>query len=181
MDLEKTVEYLKGMAILGDHVSVWPSPAETLLSSQKLETNRMLCSCATSLGFRHPMVAPLEDGDVDAVFDSIMRGDRDAVLKRDQSGWSKHIITKYTPNAETTLDRFRREAKLYWDVPDNPFPRPVWFIQPYLPHLIRLGEVRCFFVNGAHYYAVATTPHKFDPLITANTPAQYKRPLSTFG
>jgi len=102
MDLEKTVEYLKGMAILGDHVSVWPSPTETLLSSQKLETNRMLCSCATSLGFRHPMVAPLEDGDVDAVFDSIMRGDRDAVLKRDHSG-GQNTLSRNIPQMPRRL------------------------------------------------------------------------------
>lgn len=167
---------------IADCVDVWPSPAESLLSSQKLETNRLLSLCAIALDFKHPLVVPVDDDELDVVLESIMGGKRDAVLKRDYTGWSRHIITPHTPleEAKQLITNFRTEVSAYWDIPGNLFPRPTWYLQPYLPHLIHLGEVRAFFVEGIYYYSVATTPINFDPGTTVSTAGLYKRPLTAF-
>jgi len=59
-------------------------------------------------------------------------------------------------------------------------PRTTWFLQPFLPHLIRLGELRTYIVDGTIYYIVSTTPVEFDPANTQYTGAQWIRPLSSF-
>jgi len=182
VDLDQAVQYLEGMRVLLKKEALWPSPEESLLSSQKLETHRILGACAAALDFQHPLIALVEDHDLDAVFQSIMDKMRDAVLKRDYSGWSRHIITPHSnfEEAEQMIYECRAQLETHWDIPENPFPRPEWYLQPYLPHLMHLGEFRAFFVGGVYYYAVATTPENYDPGLTANTAATFKRPLSAF-
>jgi hypothetical protein len=41
---------------------------------------------------------------------------------------------------------------------DNLFNKPKWFIEPYVPALHYLGELRVFVVNGTIFKTVSTTP-----------------------
>jgi len=172
---------MKGMSVLS-HVAMWPSPAESLLAAQKAETNHILVCCASALGLSHPLIAPVGDGKLEAVAASITSGKCQGVLKREFSGFSRHVITPHFSLADAMriINNYRVEAATYWNDSSSVFPRPLWYLQPYLAHLMHLGEVRAFFVNGAYYYSVATTPENFDPTKTINTSATYKRPLSTF-
>jgi hypothetical protein len=175
------MKYMIGIIALR-HVAIWPSPAESLLASQKVETHRVLGYCASALGLSHPLIAPVESGELETVVKSIASGEREGVLKREFSGWSRHIITPHTKLHDATkmIEAYHAEVAAYWDDPDSLFPCPVWYLQPYLAHLLYLGEVRAFFINGSYYYSVATTPKECDPTNTINTSAKYKRPLSSF-
>jgi len=182
VDRDLTVNYLTGMNALR-HVAIWPSPAESLLASQKVETNRVLISCASALGLSHPLIAPVEDGDLDTVVQSILCGASEGVLKRDFSRWSRHVITPHSKLLKATkmISDYRAEVAAHWNSPDNlVFPRPVWYLQPYLTHPIHLGDVRAFFINGSYYYSIATTPQQYELTNTPNTSATYKRSLSSF-
>jgi len=44
----------------------------------------------------------------------------------------------------------------------NVFPKPLWFIQPYMPAFIYLGEVCALFINGSLYNTFITTPLEGD-------------------
>jgi len=180
MDLEQVKSYMQSMRMLRYHVAICPPTSDVLLSSQKMETQRMLMLCAMALDLKHPLITKVEDEDLYSAVESILSGERDSVLKRDQSAWSNHVITKHTPGAKAIVEQALYEKWVLWDVPGNPFPLPTWFMQPYLPHLVRLGEIRTYIVNGAMYYSVSTTPEEFNPSFTSSTSADFITPLSSF-
>jgi len=180
MDLEQVISYLKSMRLLQNHVTIWPATGDVLVSMQKLETQRTLTLCALALDLKHPLIAKVDDKDLDSALESILTGERDAVLKRDHSAWSNHVIMKHTKDAKRIVEEALDEKQHFWDVRGNPFPPPTWFLQPYLLHLMRLGEIRSYIVNGTMYYSVSTTPEKFNPSFTASTSADFIRPLSSF-
>ena len=168
------------MGALGQRVSIWPAPTEYFVSAQKLETQRMLQHCAISLDLQHPLVTPVESNKLVSVVESIFHGTIEAVVKREYSGFSKNVITPYTPLADA-MDMMRKswgEEARHND--EGLGPRTTWFLQPFLPHLIRLGELRTYIVDGTIYYIVSTTPVEFDPANTQYTGAQWIRPLSSF-
>jgi len=173
-----SITYLESMSALGRHVSIWPTPSEYILSAQKLETQRILQCSAISLDLQHPLVIPVEPQDLNSVVDSILSGEREGVLKREYSGFSKHVITEHSKNSQEILQNSFEEDQRHQK--DGLYPRTTWFLQPFLPHLIRLGELRTYIVDGAIFYTVSTTPVNFDPTITQYTAAEIIRPLETF-
>jgi len=175
-----TLIYLESMSALGQHVSIWPAPSEYIIGAQKLEMQRILQYSAISLDLQHPLVVPVEPQDLNSVVDSILSGEREGVLKRDYSGFSKHVITKYTKNSQEILQNSFEEDQRHQNEVDISSPRTTWFLQPFLPYLIGLGELRTYIVNGAIFYTVLTTPVDFDPTITRCTAAEIIRPLETF-
>jgi len=176
-----TPKYLQSMSALCRHVSIWPAPTEYLISAQKLETQRMLQYCAISLDLQHPLVTPVASHDLTDVADSILDGEIDAVLKREYSGFSKNVITPHTSktSAYAILEKSSKEEQEHKHE-QLPAPRTTWFLQPFLPHLIRLGELRTYIVDGVIFYTVSTTPVNCDPALTQYTGAEFIRPLSTF-
>jgi hypothetical protein len=170
--------YLESMSTLGQHVSIWPAPSECIITTQKLETQRILQYSAISLDLQHLLVIPVEPQDLNTVVNSILSGEREGVLKREYSGFSKHVITEHTKNSEEILQNSLEEDQRYQN--DGLFPRTTWFLQPFLPHLIRLGELRTYIVDGAIFYTVSTTPVDFDPALTQYIAAEIIRPLETF-
>lgn len=120
----------------------------------------------------------MEPQDLNTIVNSILSGEREGVLKREYSGFSKHVITEHTKNSEEILQNSLEEDQRYQN--DGLFPRTTWFLQPFLPHLIRLGELRTYIVDGAIFYTVSTTPVDFDPALTQYIAAEIIRPLETF-
>jgi len=148
---------------------------------QKLLTHQLLIKCAAALDLEHPSLIPVAEEDVPRVAREIAQGILQGVLKRTQSGWSYHVITPYTPDPLKQIETALKIQKQHWQVPGHQFVPPQWFLQPYLPALIHLGELRTFVVDGALYYTVYTTPTECDPKTLAMTSGKFVRPLAAFG
>jgi len=147
---------------------------------QKIEMHNILKTCATALGHDHPIIVPLRDDELEKVAGDIADGVIEGVLKRSHSGWSNHIITKHAENPRQSIrDALKVQAK-YWGQPNHQFVQPRWLLQPYIPHLIRLGELRTFVVDGIFYYAVYTTPEEGSLKDMQMTVGSFVRPLGEF-
>lgn len=151
-----------------------------LTVGSKLLGQRLLMKCAAALGLDHPYIIPIEDEDLIRVSGEIGDGVTDGVLKRTQSAWSYHLITKHTQNPRKEITTALEEQR-DWKSPGHLFVEPRWFLQPYLPALMYLGELRTFLVDGALYYTIYTTPTEFDTQTIARTSGKFVRPLRAFG
>jgi hypothetical protein len=82
------------------------------------------------------------------------------------------------------VEKFRalreREEEIFGGAQPTRFPRPQWFLQPYLPGLIYLGELRAFFVNGILYNSFSTTPLDKNPTKMQVAPVWVARPSDLF-
>ena len=111
-----------------------------LTVGSKLLTHRLLIKCAATLNLDHPYIIPIEEEDLIRVSGEIADGVIDGVLKRSQSTWSYHLITKHTQDARKEIATALEEQR-DWKSPGHPFVEPQWFLQPYLPALMYLGEL----------------------------------------
>ncbi|KIM37238.1 hypothetical protein M413DRAFT_13424 [Hebeloma cylindrosporum] len=180
LDWDKAVRYHESSLLLAETLTIWPNPRDMLTVGQKLQTQRLLIKCAAALDFNHPTLVPISEGDLESVAGEIQDGAVEGVLKRTQSAWSNHLITKYTKDPKKKVKKALREQKKNWLCSTGEFTEPLWFLQPYLPALMHLGELRTFLIDGALYYTVYTTPEAFDPQVLDRTPGNLPRPLHAF-
>jgi hypothetical protein len=99
-----------------------------------------------------------EDPTVDLVQD-ILDGKINGVLKCEYSSNTAHVYSKHTKNAVTNFRKAMEDQRKFWSWDKRKICKnPKWFIQPYLPSLIYLGEVCAFIVNGIIINIITSTP-----------------------
>ena len=150
-----------GLLELRNHTLIWPDPLDLFRAGSKLNLNNIVHAVALSEGQSYPICATVEPDD--DLLQSIMDGTKSLVLKRDWSSSSSHVYTKHTAGGLAGAcgrlqAAIEKEEAAYAALQANDFIRPTWFIQPYLPALIIIGEIRAFFVNGLLLRKIITSP-----------------------
>ena len=149
------IEMWNGMGILTQRLSIWPQPLHLLAEGSKLFHIKILREVSASLDYSYPQVKMVEPSH--QLIRNIQNGVSDAVLKREFSSKGEHVYTAHTKDATVRLtNAIRAEHKAYSAA--SGFPRPKWFVQPYIPSLLYLGEIRAHIVNGTFFHAIVTTP-----------------------
>lgn len=144
-----------GMGILTQRLTIWPDPRHLLAEGSKLYHMKIITEASSSLGFSYPRA--LQVNPALGLIREITGGTTDGVLKREFSSQGRHVYSIHTTDAENKLAQaLRTEAAAYSG--ETTFPKPIWYLQPYVAPLIFLGEARIFVVNGVVFDAVVTTP-----------------------
>jgi hypothetical protein len=136
-------------------MTIWPDPRDQLMAGSKLFVETMIQEASSFASLSHPQVAEVEPS-VEIVR-QITSGNLSAVLKREFSSHGHHICKPNTSNALGKLKRLLEEEENVYSQTDV-FPRPRWFLCPYNPCLIHLGEIRAFVINGVLFMSVITIP-----------------------
>jgi len=134
--------------------TIWPHPTDLLKAGSKLFLDMLITRATESMGHDHIQLATVDPLDV---IEKIVSGNLNAVLKREFSSHEHHVFSRHTHNPIQRLQRcIENEKQTYGSC--STFPQPKWFIQPYLPPLVYLGEIRAFLVNGILFRSLVTTP-----------------------
>jgi hypothetical protein len=156
---------------------MWPDPRDLVMTGGKLYLHTMISQSTRALGQSLPSIAVCPNPTVELI-KNIQCGKIDGVLKREYSSDSGHVFSKHTKDAvkkfESTL---KRERECWRWEGESVCENPKWFIQPYIPSLVYLGELRVFVVNGIIINIFATTPMKEDTTNLMVSPAIVLRPL----
>lgn len=161
-------EHWDGLLTLRMQTFIWPDPLDLFRAGSKLSLNTLIHAVAVSEEASHPICQTITPN-VELIHDIVL-GNRNAVLKRDWSSSSAHVYTKHARGGivkisqqfRKVLSEGNRAYNLVEATGHQDFPSPQWFIQPYLPALIYLGEIRAFFVNGYLLRKIITTPLQED-------------------
>lgn len=145
----------EGMGILSRILTVWPDPVHLLAEGSKLYHEKIIAESLASLGLSCPRAVRVTPSP--AIIDEITNGTTAGVLKREFSSEGKHVYTPHTEGGKDRLAAALRDERAAYNSRTN-FPKPVWYIQPYIAPLLYLGEIRAFVINGVFYAAVMTSP-----------------------
>jgi hypothetical protein len=146
----------KGECELVKRMTVWPDPRDLLMAGTKLYFQAIIARCAISMGepqVHTPHVEPTTE-----MIQRITERKLDAVLKREFSSHGQHVFSADTKNAVTKFERAYDREEVAYGWKNLEFNRPMWFLQPFIPGLKYLGEVRVFVVNGTIFKSIVTTP-----------------------
>jgi hypothetical protein len=170
-DMEK---FWAGMSSLTERITVWPEPRDLLFAGSKLFLDVLIREAAEFLNVSYPISTPVTPSK--SIIRKIIQEKVAATLKREYSSHGNHVFTRHTRNA---LDKFTTciddEREAYNK--STLFPLPVWYLTPYNPSLIYLGEIRVFLVNGVLFQSVVTTPKQDGPELDIIEPHLFN-PLS---
>jgi len=149
------------ICILCLNTTIWPDPRDLMMGGSKLFLDTLIGFSARSANYSHVQCVPIT-ASVECVR-RIAEKELAAVLKREFSSHGQHVFTPDTKEAVTTFEKAhdREEVTYDWEID---FPRPKWFMQPFLPGLKYLGEIRVFIVNGVIFKWIITTPDGERPL-----------------
>ena len=162
MQPQQMAELWNGLGLLREVTFMWPEPQDLLAEGSKLATIEIIRASSASIGEEFPNTSVIENPDEDLVKGISAHKDM-CVLKHEYSGDSKHVFYPGKVNASTRFRELRKiEKKVYGGGQVTAFPTPQWFIQPFMPAFIILGEIRAYFVNGALYNLFSTTPLEGD-------------------
>lgn len=180
-------QHWDGLLTLRKDTLIWPDPLDLFRAGSKLSLNTIIHAVAVSEEASHPICQTINP--TMELVEDILLGKRNAVLKRDWSSSGAHVYTKHAQGGTQKIcqafRRVLREETRAYDLVEatdhEDFHRPKWFIQPYLPALIYLGEIRAFFVNGYLMKKIITAPRNEDiQYSTVETPSMIK-PLNILG
>lgn len=161
--LESCVAFVN-LKDLANTTMVWPHPEELFWGGSKMQCYETLRIASLSLDLSTPLYVTAEEEVHDATFLKLIEdGNFNGVLKRDYSMKGQHVIHSMTSDPVGKLKEALRVEKDTWKLVMEFFGRPKWFIQPFVAHLLYVGEVRCFFVCGRLVYKVSTTPGEEGP------------------
>lgn len=155
---------------------VWPHPEELFIGGSKIEVYDTLRVASLSMGTSTPFFVMA--GDMDKAFlRNLEKGNFQGVLKRDYSMKGDHVITPRMEDPVGVIKRLMKEQERTWKVVEGIFGTPHWFIQPFVAHLVHVGEVRAFVVEGRLLFKVTTTPREDGTVWVTDT--EPIRPLHT--
>ena len=138
----------ESLAVLCSRTMMWPDPRDLVCTGAKLYLHTIIARSTQALGLSLPTIAVCPNPTVELVQD-IVDGKIDGVLKREYSSDSNHVFSKHLKNAVKKFkDVISREKECWCWNGEKICENPKWFIQPYLPSLVYLGELRAFVVNG---------------------------------
>lgn len=154
-------QHWTGLLELQRHTLIWPQPQELYQAGSKCYLAHLVSAAAISEGYSHPISASCEPT-ADLVAD-LADGKVSGVLKRDWSSASKHVFmeqgTRTCAEAKAALEQaLSAQEDAYNQTMHAYFSKPRWFIQPYLPAMTLLGEIRTFIVNGMIITNLITIP-----------------------
>lgn len=143
------------MVVLAKQTTVWPHPEELFLSGNKVHGYEILRVASLSLGLSVPMYAMADELVWTQEFqDKLKLGTIQGVLKRDYSMRGDHVISIHNLWKLRQAVKDQRKA---WKAVEGFFGQPSWFVQPFLAHLLYVGETRVFIVGGRIIYKISTT------------------------
>jgi hypothetical protein len=146
-----------GMGVLTQTMTIWPDIRHLLAEGHKLFHIKIITESAESMGLSYPRVLSVNPST--EKIQLIVDGDIDGVLKREFSSQGVHVYTRHKEDAASQLNyAMWDERSAYCSGNTTSFPKPLWFIQPYIPALLYLGEIRAYIVNGTMFNTVVTTP-----------------------
>jgi len=169
--------HLRAIKDLMKRTCIFPSPDDLLICDSKLQTHQYISAAAKSLGYDQPPITLAEPSN--DLVNRITGGSLEAVLKREFSMASEHVITKHTEakSALRKLATMEKQDSTTWGA-QIIFRRPRWFLQPYIPDLIHRGEVRAFVFGGHLLNSIITTPVDGNTSCIKNQQAFIFRPLA---
>lgn len=160
--------------------TVWPHPEELFMAGCKIQGYETLRTASFSLGFSVPFYATAEEDVQSSEFlKQLEDGKLDGVLKRDYSEEAAHVITPQTQNPAQKVRKAIQDQERTWKLVEEFFEQPRWFIQPFVSHLVYVGEVRAMIVNGRllHYPTTRPTSNTLGVLAVRN--GDLIRPINT--
>jgi hypothetical protein len=148
-----------GEVFLTRRMTVWPDPRDLLMAGHKLYLHYLVGWCSDSMDQRYIQCAYLENPN-SFLIEELTSGRVDGYLKREFSSHGEHVFSANTPFASAKLQAalHREEATYNWA--SEEFSRPSWFLEPFIPGLKYLGEIRVFVVNGSIFKSIVTTPRE---------------------
>jgi hypothetical protein len=170
----------RGLEQLRKQTCIFPEPVNLLCDGAKLLTYEIIRASATVLGEPFPNVVVEKEPTAQLVED-ISSGVKKCVLKREFSGFSRHVFYPGRLEGVETFRKLRkREEEIFGGAQSTIFPRPRWFLQPFLPGLLFLGEYRALFINGTLLNIITTTPINRNPTDLQIHPVFVSRPSNLF-
>jgi hypothetical protein len=154
-------------------VVFWPDPDDLLITDQKVHMYRNIIAASAAHGYLTPEILVVKRSDVCRVATLIEEGKLNAVLKRSFSFGEDHV---FWPGKKGFSETWKLEK--FWENQDF-FGHPQWLLQPFLPLMQTLGELRAFVSNGQVYDIFVTNPGADEEILY--TPLTEFRPLSRFG
>jgi hypothetical protein len=152
-----------GVGVLTQKLTIWPDPRHLMAEGSKLFHIKIITESSASMGESYPRAVQVSPSKENVL--GIVHRDIDGVLKREFSSQGCHVYTPHTKSAETQLmTALKNERRAYHSSNGTTLPKPIWYIQPYIPALLFLGEVRAFIVNGTIFNAIVTSPRNTSDL-----------------
>ncbi len=156
-------KYWLSLEWLRQKVFIWPEPHDLIVEGAKFLTYETIWASAAALGEPYPNIV-IETNPTEELVSEISTTAKKCVLKRDFSDCGEHVFHPHMPKA---IEKFQkaceREENVYRDGHLTIFPHPIWFLQPYMPGFVHLGEIQAFFVNRMLYNSFVTTPVDGNP------------------
>lgn len=148
------------------------------MGGSKVQCYETLRIVSLSLGLRVPFHAVL-DGDIrkSSFLKRLERGEVEGVVKRDYSMRGELVFTPATVGLMGKVQKVVKEQKETWGTVEGLFEQPCWLVQPFITHLLHVGEVRAFLVEGRLLFKVTTTPHPSEAGCWETTDEPLIRPL----
>ena len=150
LPIDKMEEYIEALLQLMEVTVIFPNPVQLIAQGKKVSACMFMRLAALSLGYKQPMISVVKKPTYEDV-KAIISGERDTVLKRENSDSCHHVIRKGKKVNRRDFEQVLADG-LVWEA--SPFGIPKWLEQPYIPDLMHLGEVRTFIVNGLITYMV---------------------------
>jgi hypothetical protein len=152
------------MQTLAKKTTVWPHPEELFLSGSKLQGYETIRVASLSMGISIPMYVVADHLiDTKKFQEKLKNGTFHGVIKREYSMRSEHVVTPLTRNPVDVLKRARSKQRKTWGEVKEFWAEPKWFVQPFVPHLLHVGEVRVVIVGGRIAYKTTTIPKTGEP------------------
>jgi hypothetical protein len=147
------------MQTLAKNTTVWPHPEELFLSGSKVQGYETIRVASLSMDLSVPMYTVADDLIDNPEFqETLKNGSFHGVLKRDYSMRSEHVIVPQTPNPVDILKKATLNQRKTWAKVRDFFGEPKWFVQPFVAHLVYIGEVRVVIVGGRIVYKITMIP-----------------------
>lgn len=152
-----------GLMALKKETLIWPDPIDLFRQGSKLHVASLVQAVAKSENQQYPICATVKP--TPQLVKDIVNGTRKGVLKREWSTGTDHVYYKGMPMDRVDIfknqltSRTKLEKQLAKQKPHDLLNvTPKWFIQPFIPSLIYVGELRVLIVNGAILGKIITTP-----------------------
>ena len=169
-----TGEQLRHLRVFLDRLSesgitVWPSPTDLIVNGMKVYQYRHVWLSAMALGQASPALAVIRSRHhLRRIVQQYQeQGGRWACVKRERSKEGKHAFFP-EDEAKSLPDNEMGRLSHHLDEEDQSFRGsdaqsfglrpPRWFVQPYIPQLRFLGEIRVVCINGIIAVRQYTTP-----------------------
>jgi hypothetical protein len=144
---------------LEKNTTLFPRSQELFMGGSKIQVYQTLRQASLSMGISTPLISLIE---VHLQQNQFLKKFADnqipGVLKRDYSKKGAHVFIPGQVDVKKKVKEAIQEEEETWKRVENFFGRPKWFVQPFVPQLRKVGEVRAYILEGIICYKMTTTP-----------------------